>query len=102
MYNGSLSLYCGRILQGHPAYGFNGEGSEVRDAFEEMLERTKANVNVLLATFRLLDDSSWWLSPPNLGACPDSVLEWLSRTLPFHFIAGKVDKVVEELAMTVI
>jgi hypothetical protein len=99
-------LYCGRILQGHPAYGLNGRGTSADYyEFKSMLERTKSNVNVLLATFRLLNDSSgssWWPSPPDLGACPDFVLEWLSHTLPFHFVMGRVDEHVEELAMTVI
>jgi hypothetical protein len=108
-------LYCGRILQ-LPVHGFSGQGSPylVRSfgqdradhyEFEQMLERTKAIDNVLVATTKLFHakyKQSWWASPPNFGACPDSVLEWLSHTLPFHFVVGQVDKDVEELAMRVI
>ncbi|KAG3229913.1 hypothetical protein P692DRAFT_2092533 [Suillus brevipes Sb2] len=57
-------LYCGRILQGLPAYGFVSEGildlvalfgkeSADRYAFERMLKRTKANDNVLVTTTKL-------------------------------------------------
>jgi hypothetical protein len=127
-------LYGGRILQGLPGYGFIAQrnqdlvtfisqknpflvhiygpdlaqflGQEIADryAFEQMLERTKANDNVLVATTKLFDAKykSWRLSPPNFRACPDSDLNWLSHTLPFHFVVGKVDKDVEELAMTVL
>jgi hypothetical protein len=98
-------LYCGRILQGHPAYGFRGEGSADRWVFEWMLERTKVNDNVIVATTKLFHanyEPRWWPSPPKFLACPDSVLEWLSRTLPFHFAIGRVDEDTENLAMTVV
>jgi hypothetical protein len=109
-------LYCGRILQGLPVYGFVGQGSPdlVKNfgqenaeclVFEWMLERLTANDNVLVATIRLFCakfKSPWWASPPNFGACPDSVLDWLSHTLPFHFVIGQVDEDVKELAMTVL
>jgi hypothetical protein len=100
-------LYCGRILQGRPAYGFLGLGYKDYDhcVFAMMLERTKVNDNVLVATTKLFVAkyrSRQWSSPPKFGACPLPVLEWLSHTLPFHFVIGQVDKDVEELAMTVI
>ncbi|KAG2737595.1 hypothetical protein P692DRAFT_20883401 [Suillus brevipes Sb2] len=97
-------LYCGRILQGLPAYGFNGYGSFDYYVFRGMLGRTKVTNDVLVATTKLFGAKyrSWSPSLPNFGACPDSVLEWLSHTLSFHFVIGKVDKVIEELAVTVI
>jgi hypothetical protein len=98
-------LYCGRILQGHPAYGFNGQGSSDGYVFTQMLERTKVTEDVLVATTRLFFakyKSSWWPSPLSFGAYPDSVLEWLSHTLSFHFVTGKVDTALEQLAITVI
>jgi hypothetical protein len=106
-------LYCGRILQGLPAYGFVsqetldlavfGKGSVDLNNLERMLARIKVNENVFVATMKLFVASyelRW--SPPKFGVCPLPVLEWLSHTLPFHFVMGRVDKDVEELAMTVI
>jgi hypothetical protein len=98
-------LYCGRILQGFPDRFFYIEGSTDYFVFKRMLGRIKVNDNVLLATTKLFyakHKQSWWASPPNFGACPDSALEWLSHALPFHFVIGQVDEDVEELAMTVI
>ncbi|KIK31423.1 hypothetical protein CY34DRAFT_19941 [Suillus luteus UH-Slu-Lm8-n1] len=100
-------LYCGRILQGHPACGFNGQGSADGYLIRWMWHRTKVTGDVLVATtklFQLKYEESRWFPPPDFGACHDSVrvLEWLSHTLPFHFVIGRVDKDVKELAKTVI
>ncbi|KAG2753854.1 hypothetical protein P692DRAFT_20722047 [Suillus brevipes Sb2] len=100
-------LYGGRILQGLPAYGSFSQVKRIDyDVFEWILWRTEVNDTVLVATTRLLYatkyKSPWCDLPPIFGACPDSVLEWLSHTLPFHFVIGQVDKDVEELAVTVI
>jgi hypothetical protein len=99
-------LYCNRILQGHPAYGFIDEGSTDRFVLRRMLERTKVKDNVVIATTKLFvakykPPFVQWPSP-KFGACPDPVLEWLSHTLPFHFVTGGVDEDVEKLAITVI
>jgi hypothetical protein len=99
-------LYCNRILQGHPAYGFIDEGSTDRFVLRRMLERTKVKDNVVIATTKLFvakykPPFVQWPSP-KFGACPDPVLEWLSHTLPFHFVTGGVDEDVEKLAIIVI
>ncbi|KAG1865048.1 hypothetical protein DFJ58DRAFT_772162 [Suillus subalutaceus] len=99
-------LYCNRILQGHPPYGFIGQGSTDYFVFRRMLERAKVKDNVVIATTKLFVAKykppfvSW--SSPKFGACPDPVLEWLSHALPFHFVTGRVDEDVEKLAITVI
>ncbi|KAG2034607.1 hypothetical protein BDR03DRAFT_589514 [Suillus americanus] len=99
-------LYCNRLLQGRPAYGFLDEGSTDYNVFCQMLGKTNVNDNVLAATTRLLDveyrSHPDWQSSPKFGACPDYVLEWLSHVLPFHFVTGSEDEDVKKLAMTVI
>jgi hypothetical protein len=100
-------LYYGHILQGHPAYGFLGQGNIDYFVFKRMLGRTKVNENVLVATIKLFVAKyrplpSLALPSLTFGACPLPVLEWMSHTLPFHFVIGQVDEDVEELAMTVI
>jgi hypothetical protein len=98
-------LCCGRILQGRLAFAFLGEGSTDYGVFREMLERTEVKDNVLVATTKLVtakNASRFWQPSLKFGACPDSVLEWLSYALPFHFVTGQVDEDVETLAMTVI
>jgi hypothetical protein len=86
-------LYCGRILQGLPAYGFVsqetldfavfGKEGVDRNTLERMLARTKVDGNVLVATIKLIVAKyglpSWW-SPPKFGACRLPVLEWLSHS----------------------
>ncbi|KAG1772072.1 hypothetical protein EDD22DRAFT_947616 [Suillus occidentalis] len=98
-------LYCNIILQGNPTYGSLSEGRTDYDVFYEMFKRTKVNDKVLVAIIKLViaenGSPSWWASP-RFGTCPDSVLEWLSHVLPFHFVIGQVDKEVEKLAATVI
>jgi hypothetical protein len=98
-------LLCGHIIMGHPTYGLFGQGRTLYDVFGQMLERTKANDNMLVATTKLFVTkygSPFRWSSPKFGACPDPVLEWLSHTLPFHFVIGRVGKDVEKLAVTVI
>ncbi|KIK46857.1 hypothetical protein CY34DRAFT_9434 [Suillus luteus UH-Slu-Lm8-n1] len=98
-------LYCNCILQGNPTYGSLSEGRTDYDVFREMFRRTEVNGNVLVAIIKLViaenGSPSWWASP-TFGTCLDSVLEWLSHVLPFHFVTGQVDKEVEKLATTVI
>jgi hypothetical protein len=98
-------LYCGRILQGHPAHKLLDKEDIDYCVFEQMLKRTKVNANAVVAATKLIfatDESTSWRHSPKFGTCPDSVLEWLSHVLPFQFVIGKVDKDVEKLAMTVI
>ncbi|KAG2064731.1 hypothetical protein BDR04DRAFT_231988 [Suillus decipiens] len=101
-------LYCHHMFQGRPAYRLCDNGSIDYYVFKQMLGRTKVDDNVLVATIMLFvakyKQPYWWLSSPRFGACPDSVplLKWLSRTLPFHYVTGKVDEDVQELAITVI
>jgi hypothetical protein len=37
-----------------------------------------------------------------LDDCPDFVLEWLSHSLPFHFVTGRVNHDLEEFAVELI
>lgn len=46
-------LYYNRILRGCPVYGFLGEGRRDYDVFQQILERTKVDENVLVATTKL-------------------------------------------------
>jgi hypothetical protein len=94
-------LYCHHILQAGP-YGFLGVGSGDNFVFDRMLDRTKVNPNVLLVTTKLYKLSADRPSSWKFGACSDSNLEWLSHVLPFHFVTGRVDEDVENLAITVI
>jgi hypothetical protein len=94
-------LYCHRILQAGP-YGFLGVGSGDDFVFDRMLDRTKVNPNVLLATTKLYKLSAGRPSSWKFGVCSNSNLEWLSHVLPFHFVTGRVDEDVENLAITVI
>jgi hypothetical protein len=98
-------LYCGHIFQGHSAYEFLDKDDADFYVFERMIQKTKINANVVVATTKLIiainGPRPWWILP-KFGACPLPVLEWLSHTLPFHFIIGRMDKDTEKLAMTVI
>ncbi|KAG1782185.1 hypothetical protein EV702DRAFT_1070371 [Suillus placidus] len=98
-------LYCNRILQGHPAYGSVVQGFADCLMLDGMWGRTKVDDNMLLVTSNLLVakyELYLWRPLPTFEACPDPVLEWLSRILPFYFVIGRVKKDVEKLAMTVI
>ncbi|KAG1723954.1 hypothetical protein EDB19DRAFT_338789 [Suillus lakei] len=59
---------------------------------------------VVLATTRNLcvPEDVYMRFPFWLGAYPNSVLEWLSHVLPYHFVTGRVNEGGEELAITVI
>jgi hypothetical protein len=98
-------LYYGRILQAHPGHG-NSIRSEVTDygVFINMWSMCPANVTILKMTMNLClpehADHGWF--PFVSEACPDSVLEWMSHVLPYHFVTGRVDQGGEDLAITVI
>ncbi|KAG2044089.1 hypothetical protein BDR03DRAFT_940732 [Suillus americanus] len=97
-------LYYGRVLQ---AYRFIGERSIDNSVFPPMLQSTKVSSNVLVATAKLVigkyePSFSRFHESPKFWACPDHVIEWLSRVLPFHFVTEQVDEYVKILAITVI
>ncbi|KAG1860929.1 hypothetical protein F4604DRAFT_1116594 [Suillus subluteus] len=101
-------LYCGRVLQAYPGRGgFIGRGRGDYDMFDMMTQWSigTANKTVLAPAKRFCvpaghDDGQWqtfWLDE-----CPDSVLEWLSHSLPYHFVTGRVNRDVERFAIEVI
>ncbi|KAG1852218.1 hypothetical protein F4604DRAFT_1300280 [Suillus subluteus] len=101
-------LYCGRVLQAYPGRGeFLGRRRGDYDMFVQMRlslgHMRRADLTVLATTmyFCVSEDDHVWF-PPWLGECPDSVLEWLSHSLPYHFVTGRVNKDVEEFAIEVI
>ncbi|KAG1859567.1 hypothetical protein DFJ58DRAFT_283856 [Suillus subalutaceus] len=72
--------------------------------FLRMGPMTRANDAILYSTINLClpeDDNHGWFPFVSL-ACLDSVVEWLSHVLPYHFITGRVDEDGERLATTVI
>ncbi|KAG2092494.1 uncharacterized protein F5147DRAFT_433432 [Suillus discolor] len=104
-------LYCGHVLQAYPARGeFLGRRTRDYDTFYDMTLGNigTANKMVLVSAMQLCsseDDDldlgfSWhtfWLHK-----CPDSVLGWLSHSLPYHFVTGRVNEHVEKIATKVI
>ncbi|KAG1836526.1 hypothetical protein F4604DRAFT_678870 [Suillus subluteus] len=97
-------LYCGRILQGHGE--FFGRGRRDHDIFNEMSRRwiSAANNTVIITTMNLClpedhNDSLGWYS---LDYYTDSVTEWLSHSLPYHFVTGQVNQNIEAVAIKVI
>ncbi|KAG1720250.1 hypothetical protein EDB19DRAFT_1778119 [Suillus lakei] len=102
-------LYCGRVLQAYPDRGeFLGRGRRDYDVFLKMsLRGVDTSIRMVLATTMQLclpeDDNRGFLGYKFLlEECPDSVLEWLSHSLPYHFVTGRVDAEVEEFAAAVI
>jgi hypothetical protein len=103
-------LYCGRVLQAYPGRGeFLCRGRRDYDVFGRMSLRDLggANHTVLALAMQLClpeddddDRLSWYTFW--LRECPDSVLPWLSHSLPYHFVAGRANADVEELAIEVI
>ncbi|KAG1852210.1 hypothetical protein F4604DRAFT_1300199 [Suillus subluteus] len=98
-------LYYGRVLQAHPGHSdFICSESTDFMVFLEMGPLCKANYTILYTTINLClpEDSNHGWFPLVSATCPDSVLEWLSHVLPYHFVTGRVDEDGERLATTVI
>jgi hypothetical protein len=102
-------LYCGRVIQAYPGRGeFLGRGRRDYNMFDKMTQRniSTANETVLAPAMQLCfpenddDGFSWYTFW--LDECPDSVLEWLSHSLPYHFVTGRVNKEVENFAIELI
>ncbi|KAG2036022.1 hypothetical protein BDR03DRAFT_477230 [Suillus americanus] len=102
-------LYCGRVLQAYPSHGeFLCRGRRDYDVFDKinLMDMGEANEMVLALAMQLCvledddDEFSWYSSW--LDECPDSVLEWLSHSLPCHFVTGRANIGVEEFAIEVI
>ncbi|KAG1798657.1 uncharacterized protein HD556DRAFT_198477 [Suillus plorans] len=100
-------LYCGRVLQAYPTHGeFLGFRERDYDTFDRMALRDmgRADRMVLNTTKNLclLQDEDrrfqWFL----LYDCPDSVAEWMSHSLPYHFVTGRANERVEKFAIEVI
>ncbi|KAG0696339.1 hypothetical protein DFH29DRAFT_209647 [Suillus ampliporus] len=99
-------LYCGRVLQEYPIHGeFLIQESRDFEVLEQMWLKCAAKDRQVLATAAKLssagNDPLWWFDSC-LQARPDSVPEWLSHFLPYHFVTGRVDEKVENLAIAVI
>ncbi|KAG2340999.1 hypothetical protein BDR05DRAFT_486992 [Suillus weaverae] len=102
-------LYCGCVLQAYLSRGeFICRGRRDYDVFDNfrLMDIGIANEVVLETAMQLCppedDDRGFRLYGFQLDDCPDSVLEWLSHFLPYHFITGRVDEDVEEFAIAVI
>jgi hypothetical protein len=96
-------LYCGRVLQAYPGRGeYLGQERDDFTVFYEMLSRQDAQAHVLALTTKLSFSRRMRAFPSGLEDCPDSVPEWLSHILPYHFVTGQVDEDVESLAITVL
>jgi hypothetical protein len=102
-------LYCGRVLQAHPGRGeFLGRGKRDYNMFMKVTEMDIGTVNeiVLAPAMQLCspedDDEEvpWYIS--RLDECPDSVLEWLSHSLPYLFVTGRINQETEEFAVELI
>ncbi|KAG2341017.1 hypothetical protein BDR05DRAFT_488122 [Suillus weaverae] len=102
-------LYCGRVLQAYPGRGeFIGRGRSDYDVFDEfrLMGVGIADLVVLATAMHLClpedGDLGFRCYGIQLDYCSDSVLEWLSHSLPYHFITGRVDEGVERFAIAVI
>jgi hypothetical protein len=98
-------LYYGRVLQAQLGHGdlICSESTDFR-VFLDMLNMCTASDTILYTTINLClpkDDNYGWFRFVS-DACPDSVIEWMSHVLPYHFITGRVDQRGEDLAITVI
>ncbi|KAG2092501.1 uncharacterized protein F5147DRAFT_433605 [Suillus discolor] len=100
-------LYCGRVLQAYPTRGeFLGCSKRDYDTFLQMTQRDidKADKMVLTAAMNLClpqdgDDSFGWIF---LYGCPDSVVEWLSHSLPYYFVTRRTNEGMQEIGTNVI
>jgi hypothetical protein len=106
---GLSHLYCGRVLQAHPGRGeFLGRGRRDYSIFSKMTEEDIGTTNemVLAPAMQLCfpedDDKGFSWYTFWLNECPDSVLEWLSHSLPYHFVTGRVNQDIEEFVVEVI
>ncbi|KAG1779505.1 hypothetical protein EV702DRAFT_1088625 [Suillus placidus] len=102
-------LYCGHVLQAYPVRGdFIGRGKGDYDVFDKfrLMHIGTADKTVLATAMQLClpehDDCEFECYAYQLDDCPASVLEWLSHSLPYHFITGRVDEHVEKFAIAVI
>jgi hypothetical protein len=98
-------LYYGRVLQAQLGHG-NFICSKVPDCslFSNMWSMCPANDTILITTMNLCPpefaNHGWF--PSVSEACPDSILEWMSHVLTYHFVTGRVDQRGEDLAIRVI
>ncbi|KAG2135301.1 hypothetical protein DEU56DRAFT_396618 [Suillus clintonianus] len=101
-------LYCGRVLQAHPNHGeILGQRERDYNVFREMrwMNLGTADKTVLSTTMNLcppIDDDPACSIYLRRFEDPISVLEWLSHSLPYHFVIGRGNEGVEELAIAVI
>jgi hypothetical protein len=102
-------LYHGRVLQAYSDCGeFLGRGRGDYDTFLRVLSlslggtRTADHMMLYTTTNLCLSEehyrSFFWF----LGSCPASVLEWLSHSLPYHFLTRRVNEDGEKFATKVI
>lgn len=90
-------LYCGRVLQAHPGRGqFLGRGRRDYNMFEKITQWDIgiANETVLAPAMELClpngGVSAFWWNPFGLDEYSDSVLEWLSHSLPYHLLGERI------------
>ncbi|KAG1852228.1 hypothetical protein F4604DRAFT_1933808 [Suillus subluteus] len=95
----------------YPYHGeFFGRARRDSDMFLQMIltlvGRRTADLTVLATTMNFCASAdrgsgfrwtTFWLDE-----CPYSVLEWMSHSLPYHFVTGRVNEDVEEFAIEVI
>ncbi|KAG1793464.1 uncharacterized protein HD556DRAFT_507673 [Suillus plorans] len=98
-------LYYGRVLQAHPRcdnfiVGERGDADVFWEIFRGGICTTDRTV--LHTTINLCSPNSLPYAPLVSEACPDSVLERLSHLLPYHFVTGRANTHIEDLAITVI
>ncbi|KAG2056253.1 hypothetical protein BDR06DRAFT_298612 [Suillus hirtellus] len=98
-------LYYGRVLQAHPDCGnfITRERGDV-DVFWEIFRGGICTTDrtVLHTTINLCRSQNVPWAPFLSEDCPDSVLERLSHLLPYHFVTGRANTDIEDLAITVI
>jgi hypothetical protein len=103
-------LHCGRVLRAHSGHGeFLGHGRGDYQAFLQIKLwcMGEDNARVLATAMKLclpddgIEGLLLWF-PSHLYDCPDSFPEWLSHSLPYHFVTGKVNEAVENLAIAVL
>jgi len=100
-------LYYGRVLQAHPTRGeFLGCSKRDYETFSQMamMDMDRADRTVLTTTKNLCfpqdeDRAFLWFS---LYDCPGSVAEWLSHSLPYHFVTRRGNEDMEKFAIEVI
>jgi hypothetical protein len=104
-----IHLYYGRVLQAYPDCGeFLGRGRRDYDMLFDIWRLSPrggmraVNYVVVLSTAVNIchsgDRYPFWTQYD----CPNSVLEWLSHSLPYHFLTRRVNEDGENLATAVI